>query len=510
MNHYPFLSRIFTGRTPVALGIVVGFFVILPCWRHADAGEKTPAQAHDLKSQLDAILRLPHTTKGRLSASVIELDTGRVLYEYRSKRPLIPASNMKLVVMAAAIDQLGPDYKFQTVLAIRDTDLVVVGGGDPTLGDERLAEARNENITALFQKWAQVIKDAGIRQIPGNIVVDDLIFDLKFTHPKWPQNQYQNWYEAPIGGLNFNANCVVAMVTPTKPKKPAKVRLMPDNRLIKISNKTTTGKKNTVVVARPRNTDTLVLRGSVAKESKLQEVTVRDPGLYFGSVLKRVLATEGIAVGGKVVREKVRLSNSHLPKECHILNVHRTPLADALARCGKDSLGMMAEGLFKTLGAQQSGLGSWDSGRSALHAFLRTVDVPADQVTVDDGGGLSRYNRLSAAAATKILKYMSERPEKDFELFKNSLAVAGTDGTLKKRLRNKDTKGRIFAKTGYINGVWTLAGYITTDADRFLAFALYYNATGKMPTPKPRIDRACRLLSQWPDSTSAARTADNR
>ncbi|MCG8405993.1 MAG: D-alanyl-D-alanine carboxypeptidase/D-alanyl-D-alanine-endopeptidase [Phycisphaerales bacterium] len=498
-----FLIRVLAGMT-----FIVGLGVISLAGQYAAADEIERAKKASLKSQLDAILPLPKSAKARLGAHIIELDTGSVLYDRDSKRPLIPASNMKLVVMAAAIHQLGPDYKYQTVLAIRDTDLIVIGSGDPTFGDERLAEARDETITAVFHKWAQILKDAGIRQIPGNILVDDLIFDLKFTHPKWPSDQYQSWYEAPIGGLNFNANCVQTVVIPTQPKKPAEVHLVPGNSFLKVSNKTTTGKKSTVVVARPRGSDTLIVRGSVSKKGKLKEVTVREPGLYFGSVLKTVLATEGIPVGGKVVREKVRLKNGHLPKNCHILDVHRTPVGDALARCGKDSLGMMAEGLLKTLGAHQSGLGSWESGRSAIHAFLRTVNVPADQVTVDDGSGLSRYNRLSASAATRILRFMHDGPEQSFELFKSSLAVAGIDGTLKKRLRSKQTKGRIFGKTGYINGVWSLSGYVHTHSDHWLAFALYYNATGKTSTPKPRIDRACRLLVQWPNLPATSQMGD--
>lgn len=413
---------------------------------------------------------------------------------------------MKLVAMAAAIDQLGGDYKFQTVLAVRGLDLVVIGGGDPTIGDERLAAARGESITALFHEWAEALKSAGVRQIPGNIVVDDSIFDQSFTHPRWPSDQFQSWYEAPIGGLNFNANCVQAVVSPTKPKRPAKIRLVPRNDLVKIKNRTKTGKKQTVVVSRARGSDRLVLSGIVSREGKLQPITIRDPGLYFGSVMKSALAAEGISVGGEVVRERVRLDNGRLPGDCNIVAVHRTPLADALQRCGKQSLNMMAEGLFKTLGAHQGGLGSWDSGRSTIHAFLRSVGVAANQVTISDGSGLSRQNRLSAAAATEILAYMFQSSPENFKLFRDSLSVAGKDGTLRKRLRSGDTAGRIFGKTGTINGVRTLAGFVHTTSGRWLAFAFYYNYSGRLPSPKPRMDRACHLLVQWPEGSTSRPT----
>ena len=332
--------------------------------------------------------------------------------------------------------------------------------------------------------------------------LDDSIFDRSFTHPRWPSDQFQSWYEAPIGGLNFNDNCVQAVVSPTKPKRPAKAWLVPRNDLVKIKNRTTTGKKQTVVVSRSRGSDSLVLSGSVSRKGTLQPITIRDPGLYFGSVMKTALAAEGIPVGGEVVREKVRLDNGRLPDSCNIVAVHRTPLADALRRCGKESLNMMAEGLFKTLGAHQSGLGSWESGRSTIHAFLRSVGVAANQVTVSDGSGLSRQNRLSAAAATEILAYMFQSSPENFTLFRDSLSVAGQDGTLRKRLRSGATAGRIFGKTGTINGVRTLAGFVHTASGRWLAFAFYYNYAGRLPSPTPRMDRACRLLVQWSDGST--------
>jgi len=485
-----------SGFIPALFAVCLSGFVSGPV---AAADEATPKQISGLKRELDAILAIPAPAKYRLSARVVDLETHRVLYDRNGSAPLMPASNMKLVVMAAAIEELGPDYQFRTRLAIRDVDLVVIGGGDPTFGDERLADARKESMTAVFKDWARVLKETGIRQIPGNIVVDDLLFDLKFTHPSWPANQYQSWYEAPIGGLNFNANCVQAVVIPTKPKQPARVMLVPANAGLPIDNKTITGKKNAATIARYRDSDTLMLRGSVAKKGTLQAITVRDPGLYFGSVLKSVLEAEGIKIVGRVVREKIRPVKGKLPDDCNLVAVHRAPIADALRRCGKDSLGMIAEGLFKTLGARRDGLGTWDSGRKAVEAFLDAAGIDKDQYTLDDGSGLSRKNRLSARVATGLLLHMHESSGEKFKLFKSALAVAGTDGTMKKRLRGPDTKGRILAKTGYINGVWALAGYIHTQSNHWLAFAFYYNDVKKTPSPKKRIDRACRRLVHWPN-----------
>lgn len=451
--------------------------------------------ATDVRKRLDKILTNHNQSKAVLGARVIELSGGRVLYDRDGHRPMLPASNMKLIVMAAAIDKLGKDYQFKTILAIRGDDLLVIGGANPTFGDERLARQRGETITAVFHAWADALKAAGVRQIPGNIVIDDSILDQQFIHPNWPADQFQKWYEAPIGGLNFNANCTAVRVRPTTPGKPAEASLVPGNRLLKIVNKTVTGKKNGATVSRKKDSDTVIVCGSVAKEGVHGPVTVRDPGLYFGSVLKTVLAAQGIRVAGNVVRETVRLNDGSIPAGCHIVAVHRSPLTDALSRAGKQSLGMAAEALIKLLGSEHSGTGSWDNGRLAVGEFLRKVGVPADQVTVDEGSGLSRANRLSPAAATQVLRYMYSAPDGAFETLRNALACAGVDGTMKKRCRWPETKGRVFAKTGYIKGVRTLTGYIHTTSGQWLAFAFFYNQAANPAAMKKLQDDACRLLA---------------
>ena len=231
-----------------------------------------------LRTRLDQILTGHKQPKVQLGARVIELPSGRIVYDRDGHRPMMPASNMKLVVMAAAIDQLGKDYEFKTVLAIRGKDLVIIGGGDPTFGDERLAEQRRESITAVFHEWARNLKTAGVKRVSGNIVIDDSVFEKQFVHPRWPADQIQNWYEACIGGLNFNANCTTVRVRPTSSGKAAEVSLVPGNDGLQIINKTVTGAKQSASVTRQKD-GALVVSGTSAKEVLLGPVTVPDPGM---------------------------------------------------------------------------------------------------------------------------------------------------------------------------------------------------------------------------------------
>lgn len=494
-------------RRPAARSICVAILIGL-CVRTAFADSPIADRLADALAPVSG-------AKTRLAAQVVNLTDGSTIYERDATRPMMPASCMKLAVMAASMDQLGRDYSFTTVLAVRTTDLVVIGAGDPTFGDEKLAEARGQEVGAAFRQWAARLKAHGVKQIPGNIVIDDFIFDLDFVHPHWPDDQYQAWYEAPIGGLNFNANCVATIVAPTTPGSPASIRLIPPNDYCKISNETQTGDKMTVTVHRPRDSDTLMLRGTVSKEGQLEVVTVRDPGLFFGATLKRALEAEGIPVGGQVVREKIRLDATTLPPDINVVAIHNSPLADAMERAGTDSLGMMAEGMFKAMGAKVGGVGSWETGQSAMNAYFRKLGISANQVSVDDGSGLSREDRISPAAMTRILSTVY-RDEKSFDLLRSSLGVAGERGTVRKRMRHGNAKGRVFAKTGTIRGVRTLTGYVHAMNGQWYAFAFFYNNISRpdsAATVKSKMDRACELLvgygSEKSVTTAAADAKDD-
>jgi len=484
-----------------ALAALAALMIGLAGPRAAGAPAGRPAKraepARSLQARLDAVLLRHEQPRILFGGRVIDLTSDKVLYEQGADRPLIPASNMKLVIMAAAIDQFGEDYQFTTILGHLGSDLVVIGGGDPTIGDEKLAQRRGESITALFHRWAAKLKAEGLTEIPGDLVIDDYLFDRRFVHGNWPPGQYEAWYEAPVGALNFNANCVDVLVAPAGPA--ASVRLIPGNTYLDILNQASSGRKHAPSVIRKKDADLLLVRGSVARPARLGPISIRDPGMYFGHVLKTVLASEGIRLRGAVVRRRVRDHHNGAPIDCRILDVHTAPLADALDRCGKDSLGMMAESLLKLLGAHGESTGSWESGRAAVAAYLKKAGADPAQFHVDDGSGLSRQNRLSAAAATDVLRHMFRAGTSSFDRLRKSLACAGVDGTLRKRMRSPDVRGRVFAKTGYINNVRTLAGYVRTPSGRWLAFAFFYNGAINTRLLSDLQDEACRLLATSSD-----------
>lgn len=490
-----------TWRSLRRLSLLTACFSLFfaPALRNCAAAEPPDAAAiAALKSRLDGLLDSHNDPKVKVSARVVDLTSGVAVYEQNADTPLMPASNMKLMVISAAIDQLGRDYEFVTSLSIRGRDLVVIGSGDPSFGDDKLSAEKGVAVTSVFHDWAAKLKAAGVKQVSGNIVIDDAIFDRQFVHPNWPDDQFQAWYEAPIGGLNLCDNCVDVVVRPGPAGKPAALSLSPGNTFIQLINQTTSGGKQSVSARRKRGTDSIIASGSASRQTSLGPITVGDPGMFFGSVLKTTLAAKGIKVNGTVVREKVKRGPDQLPEGGHVVALYKAPIAGALQRAGRNSLGMMAEGLMKAIGAHAKGVGSWATGREALAKFFTKAGVSPGQFTIDDGSGLSRGNKLSAKAATQVLTYMYRAPGGAFDTLRKSLATPGNDGTLKKRLRGPLTKDRVFAKTGYINGVRTLAGYVQTTSGRWLAFAVFFNGSGRTRPLTQIQDKTCEVLAAWP------------
>ncbi len=460
-----------------------------------------------LDAELDRILAGQKQPGLMLSAHVVDLNDNRVLYEYQADQPLAPASVMKLVVCSAALDTLGPGFKFVTRLGLLKDDLVIIGGGDPTLGDPKLVAAAGNTRPALFDAWADQLLAKNIRRIPGKLIIDDSIFEQRFTHPNWPADQFQDWYEAPIGGLNFADNCVELEVVPSRPGAPPVVTLNPAGDFIDLANRAQSaakGAKNSVSARRKLGSAQITLTGNSAAPVVLGPMSVSDPGLFFAGCLRAALAKKGITIDGPTERHRILDTFNNAPANFQSIATAESPLTAATRRACTDSLGMMAEGVIKSLGAARSRPGTWQSGAAAVAAFINKLGVSDSAFVIDDGSGLSRRNRVSARAITAILAHMNHSPARDALLA--SLAEPGKPGTLQKRLR--ELRGRIHAKTGYINGVRTLAGFIDAADNHRIAFAILYNgARSTAPLTKAQ-DDACRLLAKWPEIKPAVTKKD--
>jgi serine-type D-Ala-D-Ala carboxypeptidase/endopeptidase (penicillin-binding protein 4) len=437
----------------------------------------------EMSSEIEAVLRDKVLSRAQESITVERLG-GKVgqstrIYSHQSGEPMIPASNLKVITTSAALDQLGGDFKFRTQLVFHDGDLILIGDGDPTFGDAELLNKVGWDVMTVFNNWAGALKKINLPAV-RNIVVDDSIFEENFLHPRWPADQVQKRYMAEVAGMNLNANCLDVFVKITSPGRVVNYSLNPPTQFVSFTNTCETGSENAVWLSRAAGGNAIVMRGQARANSDVPvSVTIHDPPMYAATVLAETLAAGGIAHSGDVhrdrtMRDQLRQALAKGDRKWVVLAVHETPIAQVIARANKDSMNLYAESLCKRLGAEVSGQsGSWQNGPAAVGAFLKKVGVPEDQFTLDDGCGLSKMNSISSGAMVSVLAYDHFSP--NAKMFLDSLAVAGVDGTLDDRFRGTDLRGRIFGKSGFVNGVSCLSGYLNAKDGQVYAFSILIN-----------------------------------
>lgn len=470
------------------------------CWVLITTSSLPALADPGLEAALHKILaKLPHPA-ATVGACVIDLASNRIVYAQNADAGLTPASTMKLFAMTAALTELGPQFAFETILAIDNGNLIVIGDGDPGFGDEKLHKGRGETITAPFERWADTLRQRGLTSLPGDLLIDETIFDDQRLHPSWERADLDNWYAAPVGGLNYNDNCLDFLVTPTKTRNaPPMISVRPDTTLPKILNACQSGGNGTPSLHHVFNTFEYSISGRCGKRYELGSVSFPDPGLLFADSMRHALSRAGVTIQGPIRRERVRRPDGTLPTNLTILARQRTPLAGVLGRAGKDSQNMFAECLLKRAGyawARHRGLpdprGSWELGGDAVMDTLRRAGVDTGGLIVADGSGLSRHNSCTARQLTAMLAWSYRQPFGP--VLHESLATAGVDGSLRKRL--KDSDGRVHAKTGTMHGIRALAGYVDSDAGPRYAFAVLFNGYPGGSAPYKVIqDRFCRILA---------------
>lgn len=433
----------------------------------------------DLNDDIRPILRDKLLARADVGVSIVRLGPTAAaslsLFKHESDIPLIPASNLKLVTTSAAIDRLGPQFKFRTALVRRGEDIILIGDGDPTFGDAALLKRVGWETTTVFQKWAKQLHDTGITRV-HDCLVDDSIFDQNFVHPDWPVKQQQLAYVAGVAGMDMNANCLDFYLKPGAFGQPVGYVTDPPASFLNIHNDCVAGNENAVWLTRDPNSAVLILKGQIDQpNSEPISVTVQDPPLFAVGVLAEEMKAQGITVTGTVARDRtIRASMAKLPAGS-VIAIHETPLAAVMARANKDSMNLYAEALCKRLGAEVSGQpGSWANGIPALKAFLIKAGVDPSQYALDDGCGLSHKNNISPLALTQVLSYDYFGPNK--QAFMDSMGIAGVDGRyLQTRFAGTDLRGRVLLKSGFVNNVSGISGYLHAKDGLWYAFSILMN-----------------------------------
>jgi serine-type D-Ala-D-Ala carboxypeptidase/endopeptidase (penicillin-binding protein 4) len=468
------------------------------------------APTSDLSTEIGRIIGENCGTSPRYGLHVFSLSQQKVVYTHNGDSLFTPASNMKVYSTALALSQLGPDYRWRTSLfttaSIRDGlidgDLTLYGRGAPDLSSRG---AENH-----LQYMAEELYRLGVRRVRGNVIGDESYFRGEQLGQGWLWDDLQWYYGARVSALTINSNEISLSVVPSKVIGEAATVTANDEGYTTLVNDTITapaGERSELGITRPLSDNEIRVWGkfSVSQRGYGARVAVPRPALWAAHLLHKALLRKGIQVDGKPGFRDFRSREKFDPSKATELSfVESRPLAEIVHVTNKESLNLEAELLLKSVGrvkgqpeeteeGEQSVTDNRDDTKMGLDILRRWLSSPAldtQRLALHDASGLSRLNLTTPQATVAVLRKMSTD-----QVFRNSLPVAGIDGTLQGRLG--DAKGRVSAKTGLLTYVSALSGYVTTEAGEELAFAIFCNDETSKRSCKREIDAITNLLTTY-------------
>lgn len=420
-----------------------------------------------------------------------EASSGTTIIAHQPDQTLLPASTMKTVTSAAALGLLGENYTFKTHLEIDGPiengvlqgNVYLRGGGDPSLGSDRFSWGTDmEGVLAI---WVNKLREKGIRKIDGRVIGDATIFEDAMLATTWVWSDIGNYYGSGACGLSFNENTYYVFFKPhAKVGEPAELlRTEPDMAAIDFVNEMRTGARGSgdqgYIYGAPY-TYLRYLRGTIpqGKAEFYIKGSLPDPALYTAQRLREALLADSVAVTGdaETIR-RLRLDNAAPTAPRTVLHTHKSPpLKDIVYWLNKKSINLYAEHLVKIIGYEKYQDGSTAAGTKAILAYWRGKGVDIGGLHMKDGSGLSRYNGITPAQLSKMLRINQQQGY--FKSFYESLPIAGVSsdpGTLRRMCKNTAAANNLRAKSGYISRVRAYTGYVDTQSGKRLCFAMMAN-----------------------------------
>ena len=523
-------------RIPVALLILTPLLGLVPAQQVLAPVVAVPdsvvpavaapaAPATRLQNDIERLIESPGWAGDRWSVLVVSLDKGDTLFNHGGDESLIPASNLKLFTTAAALYYLGPDFRYNTFLLTDGTiengvlngDLVVYGTGDPTFS------SRFGRRDGIWHEFADTLAALGIREIRGQVIGDGSYFEGSGSGAGWQENYINASYAAPSSALSYAENIATLQIKPGEVGGRPVVQLVDGSDGVVVVNEATTVARGRSFINATRTAydGPILVRGQIsrANTSVLRTIPVSDPPRYAAAVFRQILIDSGINVTGGVKSvlsaEQSPVTGRHVfapaldaGAPVRVLAIHQSPpLIEILDIINKKSHNLMAEQALRTVGRVAGGEGSVAGGFKAVQTLLEkeTGTVPSG-FNMDDGSGLSVLDRTSARTIIHLLSFMSKSPM--WESYWSTLPEAGVAGGLR-RMGGTKAQGNLKAKTGTINNVSSLSGYVRSANGERLAFAIISNNVPSTWRAK-RVEDAigARLASFNRDNDSASVQAE--
>ncbi|MGY6528611.1 MAG: D-alanyl-D-alanine carboxypeptidase/D-alanyl-D-alanine endopeptidase [Cyanobacterium sp.] len=416
------------------------------------AQEKPQICEQDLGREINAILDNPTHQRATWGILVKQLNSGNTLYERNSEQYFIPASNAKVLTTASALLKFGANHQISTPIYYTGEmpnidSLIILGNGDPTITTDKL------------ESIAQQLKEKGITSINQLIIKDDLPFS-EIINGTWENSDLPYYYAPPVSNIILNENTVTISLFGQRVNQPATIQWS-DNlggRQWRITNNVITTSNpddNNIRLIPNWRESTIEITGElgVNRESRQWWLSIPNPHQYFLDGLQTALINENISVSStRIVTDN---SFNNLSPENQLMEIKSELLSDIVNTTNKDSNNLFAEILLRKLREDNS------SQFEQQKQLLSTINVDPQTHNLRDGSGLSRQNLITPSAVTATLQGMANTEYNN--LFRQSLPIAGVDGTLRNRFQDSTAQGNFLAKTGTLTGVTALSGYLEME-----------------------------------------------
>ena len=477
----------------------------------------TPQTLSYLRARIGGVLADSMLRRGRIGLKIVSLDSGKVVIERNADKYFMPASNMKSFTVATAIDKLTPNFRFVTSIYANSKpdsngtisgDLIVYGRGDPSISGNFYEGDDYKGIDALVAK----IVASGVKRVDGNIVGDETHFNIKPIPIGWEWDDLQWYYGAEISALTVNDNAVLLKIVPGEVGSALVVSISPGNRQYRIINRARTSPKGTrrqIKVTKKLGDNVVEISGTMPENDRgfKGRITVTRPARLFAELLAQRLRLKGVAITGtsravnREDRNGLKLKTEDLVE---IAKLKSPPLSFIAQKTMKPSQNLYTELILRALG-EELGDKSDDEktsdqrGIEIVQDVLRQAGAMPDSVVQYDASGLSRHNLITPNSVVKLFKYMDKSRYAGF--WRNSLTIAGVDGTLKRRFKGTSAQANVRGKTGTLDQVSALSGYVRSKSGERFVFSILTNNVPSVRLRVSAIDRIVILISDFNGKT---------
>jgi D-alanyl-D-alanine carboxypeptidase/D-alanyl-D-alanine-endopeptidase (penicillin-binding protein 4) len=476
------------------------------------------ASSTELAKRIDSAIESSELRSARWGVNVVSLSDGSTLYQRSADMLFTPASNMKIYTTAVALDLLGADYRWRTSVyasAQPDAagrvqgDLVLYGRGAPDL----VARSKDETRGSLA-KLADDLYARGVRSVSGNVVGDESYFRGEPIGDGWLWNDLQWYFGAEASALSVNGNEVDINFVPAAKAEDSVVRTTDTQNYVTVQNRMAASKPGgrlTIGMHRGLSDNNIEVWGEFAPGSKGfgARLSVHDPAGWAAKLFLDALKTRGITVAGQTLARSARTPQSQRfdpNRSVELASVSSQPLSEIVKKTNKESVNLYAELILRTLGRERGEIaalpessgkerGDDEAGLAVMRVWLNRNGIATGRLALHDGSGLSRLDLVTPQSSVQLLLAMSKTASAT--VFKDSLPIAGRDGTLGGRL--KTVSDRVSAKTGSLTYDNSLSGYLTNSKGELFAFSIMCNDQTGPGESTRLIDQIVTLVATFPD-----------